>query len=53
MTQSDLAEAVGVRTATISDYERGKSIPAGDTLQRLARALGCSADEIDLKQAVA
>jgi transcriptional regulator with XRE-family HTH domain len=41
LTQSELAEAVGVRQATISDLETGKSRRIElDLLERLGKALG-------------
>jgi transcriptional regulator with XRE-family HTH domain len=50
MTQAELAKAVGggADQLAISRYERGESIPSGPRLQALAKALGCSADDIDL-----
>lgn len=44
MSQEDLAERVGVRSATISRYERGAFQPRLDKLAPLASALGTSAD---------
>jgi transcriptional regulator with XRE-family HTH domain len=41
MTQAELAKAVGVRQATISDLETGKSRWVDlDLLEQLAKALG-------------
>lgn len=39
LTQSDIAERMGVRQSTVSDFERGAE-PRLSTLQRYARALG-------------
>jgi transcriptional regulator with XRE-family HTH domain len=44
LSQTELAEAVGVHYTHIGRYERGKSRPAADTLKRLADALGVSGD---------
>jgi transcriptional regulator with XRE-family HTH domain len=51
LTQQELADRVGSDQAQISGYETGKIIPSGPRLQDLAKALGCSADEIDLQTA--
>jgi transcriptional regulator with XRE-family HTH domain len=48
LTQVELAAIVGGDQAAISEYETGRSIPSGPRLQALAKALGCSADDIDL-----
>lgn len=48
LTQEELAQRVGSDQAQISGYETGKILPSGPRLQELAKALGCSADEIDL-----
>lgn len=48
LTQAELAKLIGCDQATISDYEVGKSVPLGPRLQEIARALGVSADDIDL-----
>lgn len=42
LSQVRLAEMVGCSQQAIADYERGKSVPAGDTLVRIARILGVS-----------
>lgn len=38
-SQGDLAQLSGVRNSSISNYERGKSIPKLETLQKLAQGL--------------
>ena len=48
LTQAELAEKIGTDPATISDYENARSLPSGPRLQALARALNCSADDIEL-----
>lgn len=46
-TQASLAEAVGVRQATISDMENGRSRRVDlDTLDRIAKELGVKAGEL-------
>ena len=42
LTQSELAEAVGVSLRTISDYEKGRKSPRQSTLLALAKALKVS-----------
>ena len=39
ITQSELAEKVGIRVATISDYETGKSSVNADTIERIFKVL--------------
>ena len=48
LTQEELAKRVGTDQSQISGYENGRIMPSGPRLQELAKALGCSADEIDL-----
>jgi transcriptional regulator with XRE-family HTH domain len=48
LTQQELAERVGSDQAQISGYETGRIVPSGPRLQELAKALDCSADDIDL-----
>lgn len=50
MTQAQLATAAGFGgdPVAIGRYERGIVVPSGPRLQALAKALGCSADDIDL-----
>ena len=50
ISQSELAEAIGVQSAVISHFETGKRNPSIKTLRALCIALGVSADyllEID------
>lgn len=47
-TQDKLARETGVQLATVSSWETGRKQPSGLNLQALARALGVSADDIDL-----
>ena len=46
MTQAELAFAVSVAQPSISDYETGNKNPSLKTLCKLARALGCTVDEL-------
>lgn len=44
ITQSALAEKIGVRQATISDWKRKKTTPGADTIGLIAEILGVSTD---------
>ena len=44
MTQSDLSEIVGLTYIQIGRYEKGKSNPSSDVLQKLASALDTTTD---------
>lgn len=45
LSQEDLAAAAGMTRAALSNFETGKTRdPRGDTLQRIAKALGWTAD---------
>jgi len=46
LTQAQLAERAGVRPATISDIESGKSHGRFDVMQRIASALGIGLDDL-------
>ncbi len=46
MTQAQLAEKTGVRPATISDIESGKSHGRFDVMQRIAAGLGVGLDDL-------
>lgn len=45
LSQTKLAQAVGVRQATISAIEKG-SMPRVDTAQRIANTLDCDLDDL-------
>ena len=45
MTQSDLADQIGVSSKAISKWETGKGLPDISLLQPLAQALGISPEE--------
>lgn len=48
LTQVQVAKALGYETSSyVSDVEIGKFIPAPDKVERLARALGVSKEEMD------
>ena len=44
MTQADLAEELGVKPNTISNYENGNSMPDLDTVQKLTGVFHIPAD---------
>lgn len=44
MTQTDLAEAVGISSSSVSQYEAGNVNPSPDTLSRLCEALGVGSE---------
>lgn len=46
LKQSELAEKLGLAVITIGQYERGQRQPRYDMLQRIAEALGVSAQEL-------
>ena len=41
MTQAQLASAIGKSVETVSNFERGKTIPGVLTLDQVAEKLGC------------
>ena len=46
MTQQELAEAVGILQKDVSRYERGAVKPSAVILSKLARAIGCTMEEL-------
>lgn len=46
MTQTELAERVGIKQCTLSEYESGSLTPSVENLIRLADVLKCSLDEL-------
>lgn len=46
MTQTEIAQKIGVRQQQISSYINGKTLPALDTLSRLCTVLDLDANEI-------
>ena len=51
-SQEQLAQAAGIRSGTISDYERGKMVPGLNTAQRLLGAMGYSFGALDQARAL-
>lgn len=45
-TQQQIADELGVTLDTISKYENGRNLPGADKLPALARALGCTIDDL-------
>ena len=41
MTQSEMAKLLGVHSVTVSNWERGRQIPAAARLEEVARVLDC------------
>jgi transcriptional regulator with XRE-family HTH domain len=48
-TQARVARELGVDLSIVNRWARGRSIPNGYNLQRLAKIFGISADDIDLE----
>ncbi|MBR2974347.1 MAG: helix-turn-helix transcriptional regulator [Clostridia bacterium] len=46
MKKSEIAEAIGVSRATVSQYVSGRAQPTLATLSKLCTVLDCSADDI-------
>lgn len=46
MTQSELAQLLGVSQANISQWETGEAMPRADKLPELAKVFGCSIDDL-------
>ena len=46
LTQRELAEKTGTTTVSISRYITGNRVPSGPKLYQIAKALGCTADDI-------
>lgn len=46
LTQGQIAERVGLRPSSISDFEKGKAKPSVDSAIALARELGCHVEEL-------
>lgn len=46
LTQGDVARVIGIRPATLSQWERGVSCPSVENLLRLAKALGTLAEAL-------
>lgn len=46
LTQSQLADALGVSRATVAMWETEKTYPRADLLPKIASLLGCTIDEL-------
>ncbi len=46
MTQKDLADKIGVRSNTVSQYELGKREPSIPILKKIAEVLNCTVDDL-------
>lgn len=46
MTQTELAQRLGVGQSTIAMWETGESFPRTDKLPELAKIFGCTIDEL-------
>ena len=46
LTQSQVAEKIGVSLDTVSRYETGKREPRASDLMRMAQLFGCSIDDL-------
>lgn len=51
ITQSELAQMLGVSQANISQWETGEAFPRADKLPQLAEILGCKIDDLFDKKA--
>ena len=46
ISQSELAQRVGVSQANISQWEKGSALPRADKLPLLAEALNCNIEDL-------
>ena len=46
MNQQELADKVGISRVMMSNYVRGKSVPSVIIARKIARALGCTVNEL-------
>ncbi len=46
ITQMELAEKINVPQSTIACWETGRAYPRAEKLQAIAKALGCTIDEL-------
>ena len=45
-TQAELAEKIGVTQSTVAQWEKGKTLPTGSKLTKVADVLGITVDEL-------
>lgn len=50
LTQRELWEAASIGKSSLTAYEAGRSDPTGDTIVKLAKALGVTTDELLLTE---
>lgn len=50
LTQREVWEAAEISKSSLTAYENGRSDPTGDTIVKLAKALGVSTDELLLDE---
>ena len=50
LKQEDLAKLANIDRTSISRYESGRQMPSAENLQKLAKALKCTVDELLLAQ---
>ena len=46
ITQQSLARILGINQSAVSNWETEKAMPRADLLPKLAKALGCSIDDL-------
>ena len=46
ISQDELSERTGISKVTLSKYQNGRALPSGANIERLARALHCSYNEL-------
>lgn len=46
LSQSDLANKIGVTSQSVSDYERGRTLPKYENMKKIAEALDCRVGEL-------
>ncbi len=46
LSQSELAQMIGVNQTAVSQWERGATMPTLDKAAMIANALGCTIDEL-------
>lgn len=50
LSQKDLAESLGVGQSAVAMWENGSCFPRAELLPRLAEILGCTVDELLVKE---